>query len=237
MKKISILFLLSANVLFLTGCLGWKKKQTISVDNQPLKIDNNSNDDCNSSIKISFTEDNPDYTLTTGKTIFDDNNNELENNTIIIDQAVINPENNCLNNLILQEETHINNQDNSIKMETAKSHIATLLFDFDIFEHLRPEYENALKVAIAQIQLAIEKNPNLNIIIEGHACNSCGSERYNLELSNHRAITIKNKILQNTNINPEKLSVFGCGTSHLIVHGGRYEQGPNRRVEIFIVNN
>ncbi len=94
-----------------------------------------------------------------------------------------------------------------------------------------------MQSAINQIQREIDKNQNTTVIIEGHACNSCGSERYNLELSNNRAITIKNKILKNTSISPEKLSVFGCGTSHLIMHGGRVEQGPNRRVEIFIVNN
>ena len=79
-------------------------------------------------------------------------------------------------------------------------------------------------------------NPNAKIIIEGHACNSCGSERYNLDLSNNRALAIKDKIIQNTSINADNISVFGCGTSHLIVHGGRSEQSPNRRVEIFIVN-
>jgi OOP family OmpA-OmpF porin len=122
-------------------------------------------------------------------------------------------------------------------IEKKKNHLQTLLFDFDRYECIKPEYENSLKGAIAQIQVHLKNNPNAHIIIEGHACNSCGSERYNLELSNKRADTIKNKIIESGEISNDKLSVFGCGTSHLIVHGSRHEQSPNRRVEIFIVNS
>lgn len=238
MKQILTIFLLATNALFLTGCLGWKKKQVDSTENTiPIQIDDNLNSSMTT--EISFIENNPDYILTPGKTIFDDNNDEGNaQETLIYNEEILIPENNnCLNNFIIQEEDNTQNQNPSIITEKKKSHISTVLFDFDKSESIRPEYEKILDGSIAQIQLALEKNPNINIIIEGHACNSCGSERYNLELSNQRAITIKNKIINQTNINPEKLSVFGCGTSHLIVHGGRYEQAPNRRVEIFMIHN
>jgi outer membrane protein OmpA-like peptidoglycan-associated protein len=237
MKKISILLLLATNALFLTGCLGWKKKKEITENTEPIKI--NTSDEYTINPEISFVENNPDYALTPGKTIFDDNDGSSNmNETIIYNQEILLPENNnCLNNFIIQEEANIGDVNNAIAIEKSKSHITTVLFDFDKYEHIRPEYDVALQGAISQIQLAFEKNPNINILIEGHACNSCGSERYNLELSNKRALTIKNIIINKTNIHPEKLSVFGCGTSHLIVHGGRYEQGPNRRVEIFIINS
>jgi outer membrane protein OmpA-like peptidoglycan-associated protein len=237
MKKISILFLLAANAFFLTGC--WKRKQVNTTENTaPIQIDGNTISYSNP--EISFIENNPDYVLTPGKTIFDDSTPDSApiNDTIIYSEEIMLPENNnCLNNFIIQEEINNSQISNPMIIEKTRSHLSTVLFDFDKSESIRPEYETILQGAIAQIQLALEKNPNASVIIEGHACNSCGSERYNLELSNQRALTIKNKIISKTNINPEKLSVFGCGTSHLIVHGGRYEQGPNRRVEIFTINN
>ncbi len=228
MKKISILFLLSVNVLFLTGC--WKRKKTDDI-NQPIKINEQENN-YNLSPEISFTENNPNCVLTSSKTIFDDGNDELSNLNIENPEIITNE--NCLNNFIIQEEQNNPETNNTITITSNKNHLNTVLFDFDKFEYIKQEYENSLQGTIAQIALAFERNPNINIVIEGHACNSCGSERYNLELSNKRALTIKNRILSQTNINPEKLSAFGCGTSHLIVHGGRYEQAPNRRVEIFI---
>lgn len=232
-KKISILFLLGTNALFLSGC--WLKKKKTANENEAIKIES-STENYNVSSEISFDENNPNYILTQSKTIFDDNNDELNNNTIVYNEETIIPDNNCLNNFIIQEEPNNIANNNAIAIEKSKSHINTVLFDFDKFEYIRSEYEGSLQGAIAQIQLAIEKNPNTEIIIEGHACNSCGSERYNLELSNQRALTIKNKIISKTTINPDKLSVFGCGTSHLIVHGGKYEQAPNRRVEIFLIS-
>jgi outer membrane protein OmpA-like peptidoglycan-associated protein len=238
MKQILTICLLASNALFLTGCLGWKKKQVDTTENTvPIEIDGNLNSTI--ATEISFIENNPDYILTPGKTIFDDVNNEgnTEETLIYNEETPISENNNCLNNFIIQEEIHSQNINQPIIIEKNKTHISTVLFDFDKSESIRSEYEKLLDGSIAQIQLALDKNPNINIIIEGHACNSCGSERYNLELSNQRAITIKNKIVKKTNINPEKLSVFGCGTSHLIVHGGRYEQAPNRRVEIFMTHN
>jgi outer membrane protein OmpA-like peptidoglycan-associated protein len=234
MKKILPIALVIANALFLPGCWKRTKKNEVNLS-QPIKIGNDENT-CATS-EINFNNNNPEYTINEGKTIFDDNDNniELSISTDNNDQIKIIEHTNSLNNTILTDESNDLDTMNTI-IEQQKIHIETVLFDFDVYEHTKSDNEKALQGAMARVQLALANNPLAHVIIEGHACNSSGSERYNLELSDKRAITIKNKIVASTGIALDRFSVFGCGTSHLIVHGSRYEQGPNRRVEIFILN-
>ena len=237
MEKVVLRVLLITSIAFLTGCEWWKKKKIDTNENKAIVVNDAAHqigDDSNC-IEIDFNDgNNTSYQIVTGKSIFADDE-------IITTEATetegIRPNTNkeALEVDLLVDAPLVNNQ-KEIMIERDKVHLGTMLFDFDKYEHVKSNYENNLKSTIHHIQSILVNNPHAKIIVEGHACNSCGSERYNQELSNNRALTIRDRICTETTINPDNISVFGCGTSHLIVHGGRAEQAPNRRVEIFIIN-
>lgn len=73
------------------------------------------------------------------------------------------------------------------------------------------------------------------IIIEGHACNSAGSPRYNTMLSEKRAQEVRNSLAK-AGIPTDKMRVVGRGSEmRKIPTGNREQQAPNRRVEFYIV--
>lgn len=235
MKKITFRIFLIFSIILLTGCSGWKRKKQSKIESEIVVIDDKvntvSSENISEPIEINFDENGNSYEVISGKSIFADDE--------VISEDSTEPEALSLNkesqNFDLLVDVPIEDNSKYVMLEKDKIHLATLLFEFDQYKNVKNDYIEALNNMIHQIQCMLINNPKLKIIIEGHACNSCGSERYNLNLSNSRAISIKDKLFNNTTINSDNVSVFGCGTSHLIVHGGRAEQAPNRRVEIFIV--
>jgi len=104
------------------------------------------------------------------------------------------------------------------------------LYEYDSAE-LKPD-------AVEQLQKLVElirRNPKATFSIEGHT-DSFGTEAYNLDLSLRRAESVKNWLIQNMRIAPERIDTKGFGNSRPIVPAGRSvdEQAPNRRVEIVI---
>jgi OOP family OmpA-OmpF porin len=77
-------------------------------------------------------------------------------------------------------------------------------------------------------------NPDINIIIEGHT-DDIGTDDYNLELSNNRAISVYNWLI-NKGIDSKRLSYFGFGKSRPLFNNteGR-RRVLNRRVEVRII--
>jgi outer membrane protein OmpA-like peptidoglycan-associated protein len=107
------------------------------------------------------------------------------------------------------------------------------LYEYDSAD-LRPE-------AIEQLQKLgelIRRNPRATFSIEGHT-DSTGSPEYNLTLSERRAAAVRDWLVANLQIAPERIQTRGFGSSRLIVPADRSidEQAPNRRVEIVIKTN
>jgi outer membrane protein OmpA-like peptidoglycan-associated protein len=105
-----------------------------------------------------------------------------------------------------------------------------LLFDYDSAD-LRP----GATASLQKLGRLIQSNPQAAFKVEGHT-DSFGSDLYNLVLSQRRAETVKDWLVQNMSIDSNRIQTQGYGKSRLIVPGDRSveEQQLNRRVEIVI---
>ena len=75
------------------------------------------------------------------------------------------------------------------------------------------------------------------IVIEGHACHSAGSRAYNMALSERRARFAASRFSE-AGISSTDIKIAPRGQEMPIVKGGgRQEQAPNRRVEIFAIDS
>jgi len=105
-----------------------------------------------------------------------------------------------------------------------------LLFDYDSAD-LRP----GATASLQKLGRLIQSNPQAAFKVEGHT-DSFGSDVYNLVLSQRRAETVKDWLVQNMTIDPNRIQTQGYGKTRLLVPGDRSveEQQLNRRVEIVI---
>ncbi|MBX9743457.1 MAG: OmpA family protein [Chthoniobacterales bacterium] len=105
-----------------------------------------------------------------------------------------------------------------------------LLFEYNA-DQLKPEAEKNLE----KLALLIKKNPKAKFIIEGFT-DSFGSNQYNLDLSNRRAISIKEWLVKKQLVDDQQIEAYGLGKTHFIVPmtGTIQQQQLNRRVEIII---
>ncbi len=92
--------------------------------------------------------------------------------------------------------------------------------------------------SIAELTKLLEfmnNNPGLKIEISGHTDN-VGTTEYNKELSNNRAKSVYNYLIEN-GINPEKLTYKGYGESEPVsTNETELEKAKNRRTEIKILS-
>ena len=107
------------------------------------------------------------------------------------------------------------------------------LFEYDSYE-LRSEAVEQLK----KLGLLIERNPRATFSIEGHT-DSFGSADYNLRLSEQRAESVKEWLVRQMGISPERIQTRGFGNSRPLVSSDKDkdQQAPNRRVEIVVKTN
>jgi outer membrane protein OmpA-like peptidoglycan-associated protein len=105
-----------------------------------------------------------------------------------------------------------------------------LLFDYDS-ANLRP----GATASLQKLGRLIQRNPQAVFRVEGHT-DSFGSDQYNMDLSQRRAETVKGWLVQNMNIEADRVQTPGYDKTHLIVPADRSvdEQQLNRRVEIVI---
>ena len=107
-----------------------------------------------------------------------------------------------------------------------------LLFDYDSAT-LRPAAVDSLQ----KLADLIERNPRSNFIIEGHT-DSFGTPEYNARLSTARAESVKEWLVADASIDPNRIQTRGLGMTRLLVPGGTVDQQRlNRRVEIVIKTN
>jgi outer membrane protein OmpA-like peptidoglycan-associated protein len=101
------------------------------------------------------------------------------------------------------------------------------------------------QTAVAQLQklgTLIKRNPNATFTVEGYT-DSFGPPEYNLDLSQRRAQSVKDYLVNVMGINPGQIQTHGYGQTKFIVspnpNGAETEteiarQQPNRRVEIVV---
>lgn len=110
---------------------------------------------------------------------------------------------------------------------------AALVVNFELnSSHLTSESRNALDSIAAVI--GDELMSHTKIQVEGHADVS-GSDSYNLTLSEKRARTVRDYLVEHHGISPERLSSVGKGESDLYDRLNPYS-GQNRRVEFVNIN-
>lgn len=113
----------------------------------------------------------------------------------------------------------------------AKHGFKVIYFDFGQYE-IRADQAAALKHDVAAVKKLISQG--YDIVVEGHACNSAGSEAYNLQLSADRAKSVK-KHLVGQGIPAERIKTVGRGFEMCVVPAGnREQQSSNRRVEFYV---
>ncbi len=77
----------------------------------------------------------------------------------------------------------------------------------------------------------MNKYPQTSTVIEGHT-DSVGSARYNAGLSQRRADSVKNYLVENFSISPDRLATKGYGEEKPVASNDTAEgRAQNRRIE------
>ncbi len=105
-----------------------------------------------------------------------------------------------------------------------------LLFDYD-----SATLRSGATASLQKLGRIIQRNPDATFKVEGHT-DSFGSDAYNMDLSQRRAETVKQWLVENMAIDASRIQTQGFGKTRLLVPGARSveEQQLNRRVEIVI---
>jgi outer membrane protein OmpA-like peptidoglycan-associated protein len=117
-------------------------------------------------------------------------------------------------------------------METALSEnkpveIYGIYFDFNS-DVIKPQSTVVLK----QISAILQRNPDWKLSVGGHTDN-IGDDSFNQGLSERRAAAVKNALVAQYKISPDRLSTGGYGASHPIADNNTIEgRARNRRVEL-----
>jgi photosystem I P700 chlorophyll a apoprotein A2 len=108
-----------------------------------------------------------------------------------------------------------------------------VLFDFDKYS-LRPEATASLK----KVGQVVQGYPNAPLLIEGHT-DGMGTHAHNMKLSEDRAASVKNWLVQNYGIPASRITTQGWGESKPVApnknpDGSDNPAGrqKNRRVEL-----
>lgn len=89
--------------------------------------------------------------------------------------------------------------------------------------------------ALQQIADALAKDPEASAILEGHT-DASGSEPYNLDLSNRRAIAVREALINDFNVSSTQLTTMGSGSATPIQPNSSAEgRAQNRRVSVRFV--
>jgi OOP family OmpA-OmpF porin len=107
-------------------------------------------------------------------------------------------------------------------------------FEFDKSD-IKPESYSVLDGAAETIKTVFAGNPDVKIEVQGHT-DSKGSDAYNLDLSNRRANSVKDYLVINHGINPDRLMARGYGESKPVAsNDSDAGRAQNRRVEFVVI--
>jgi outer membrane protein OmpA-like peptidoglycan-associated protein len=112
---------------------------------------------------------------------------------------------------------------------------ADVLFDFDKYD-LKSEATDSLK----KVGQVVQNYPNAPLVIEGHT-DGMGTHAHNMKLSDDRAASVKNWLVQNAGVQGSRVTTKGWGETKPVApnknpDGSDNPAGrqKNRRVEIMI---
>jgi outer membrane protein OmpA-like peptidoglycan-associated protein len=102
-----------------------------------------------------------------------------------------------------------------------------------LFGHDKADLTGNGQITTQNLAAVLQKNPDRNVLIEGFT-DSTGSSTYNVELSERRATSVRNALLQ-MGVAPSRVAVRGFGESFPVA-GNDTNEGRqlNRRVEIIL---
>ena len=131
------------------------------------------------------------------------------------------------NDVIEKEKPQIIKQTEVVKQEDNEILVTAniIAFDFDSYE-LKNEYNEG----IDEICKYLNKNQDINLIIEGHS-DSSGDSNYNIYLSENRAKAIFDKLVDK-GIDKDRLRYIGYGSTHSSEYNDK-----DRKCQFVIINN
>jgi outer membrane protein OmpA-like peptidoglycan-associated protein len=95
---------------------------------------------------------------------------------------------------------------------------------------LKPEHQALLN----NLRVAINEFPESSVVVEGHT-DAFGSDTNNLALSQRRAESLQEYLLQNTPISPGNLTALGYGEARPVATNETEEgRRRNRRIDVVI---
>jgi len=108
--------------------------------------------------------------------------------------------------------------------------LKNIFFEFDSYN-----LQAKSKVEVGKLVDFMKQNPKVQIEIGGHT-DSDGSDTYNQKLSEDRANSVKQYILSNSDLNPDRLTAKGYGESEPIATNNTEEgKALNRRTEFKVI--
>lgn len=111
---------------------------------------------------------------------------------------------------------------------------APILMPTDLlFEYGSADLAEGARLSLMKLGFLIQKNPTSLFIVEGHT-DSFGSDDYNLQLSQARALAVVEWLRESLKLGTDRIQAQGKGESSLIApaDGTVEDQSINRRVEI-----
>ncbi|CAN5694020.1 hypothetical protein BH20VER1_BH20VER1_03930 [soil metagenome] len=116
--------------------------------------------------------------------------------------------------------------------------------DDQLFEYNSAELADSSVEQLRKLATLIKRNPNARFSIEGYT-DSIGSHEYNLDLSQRRAYSVKDYLVEALGINPGQIQARGFGATKFLVAPRPgidpsmeeieiRRQAPNRRVVIVV---
>ncbi|MBA3916123.1 MAG: OmpA family protein, partial [Acidobacteriales bacterium] len=122
------------------------------------------------------------------------------------------------------------NEQKKIEQELSKNKKAVvygIYFDFNS-DKIKPESKQVLD----EIAAALKDNPDWKLTVDGHTDN-IGGDAYNLDLSKRRSASVKQALITQYHIAPERLSSTGSGVAGAIdTNDTIIGRSHNRRVEL-----
>jgi len=102
-----------------------------------------------------------------------------------------------------------------------------------LFDSGRADMKPGALKTLEQLAAFLQENPERNVVIEGHT-DSVGSAEFNQALSERRALTVKNALIER-NISSNRITARGFGPSKpLVSNDSAAGRQQNRRVEIVL---
>jgi outer membrane protein OmpA-like peptidoglycan-associated protein len=104
-----------------------------------------------------------------------------------------------------------------------------------LFAFAKADLSSKADRSVNKLAEFLQKYPNRNVLIEGHT-DSIGSDEYNQDLSQRRAESVKEKLVED-GVGPDRITTVGYGEKYpAVTNDTELNRSLNRRVEVIILN-